>query len=151
MTAQVSFHNHQCYSSKDSWTTLSPRGLTMTHSVNCKCGHIGQVLYIMQRYSDKGAVPATQSVFLWNRGVNTWAYLTDVLVNRHSFGGIWDSWSRPDLNPAAIVQHIVSFWISLESQHLRQMWWESHHSESRMLWEENGSQIPRSIQGDSSV
>lgn len=54
-----------------------------------------------------------QSVFLWNRGVNTWAYLTDVLANRRSFGGIWDSWSRPDLNTGAIVQHIMSVqWVS---------------------------------------
>ena len=71
--------------------------------------------YIMQKNSDKGAVPASQSVFLWNRGVNTCGYLTDVLGNCHSFG-IWDSRRRPDCNSVKLFtatthcEYSVSFW-----------------------------------------
>lgn len=49
LTTQVLFHNRQCYSNKDLWTTLSPAGLTMTHSVNCNSGHVGQVHYAKEQ------------------------------------------------------------------------------------------------------
>lgn len=52
--------------------------------------------------------------FQWKRGVNTWAYLTDVLANCHLSGGIIDSRSRPGLDSvepvtAALEQTLSDF------------------------------------------
>lgn len=84
------------------------------------------------KYSDKRAVPAIQSLFKWNRGVNTCGYLTDVLANCHSFGQIWDSRGQPDfksvkLLTATIIPHYessVSFRLLLATPYVQQTWWE---------------------------